>query len=449
MRLSAFTLLALLTFFLVTPTSVFAENQVGSVVTLAPVVKKVLPSVVSIAIKGRIAQEQNPLFNDPFFRRFFNVPNMPPEREINASGSGVIIDAMLGLIITNNHVVEHADEIEVVLADSRHLKAKLLGADPGMDVAVVQIPAENLTAIAEGDSDKLEIGDFVVAVGNPFGLGQTVTSGIVSGLRRSGLGIEGYENFIQTDAAINPGNSGGALVNLNGELIGINTAIVGPGGGNVGIGFAIPVNMVRSVMDQLVRYGEVKRGQLGVMIQDLSPEIAQAMGLDKQQLGALISKVLPNSPASRAGLMAGDVITEVGSEPIRGSADLRNKIGVRRVDDTVQLKLMRKGKPLTMSVVLGASAGNLIQGGEISPLLEGVVFGLANPNASSEGIEVVSVKAGSKASNADLRQGDIIVSVNQAPTAMPEDFIAAVKKSPQRLLLNLIRSNSALFIFLE
>jgi Do/DeqQ family serine protease len=416
--------------------------------TLAPLIKKVTPSVVNIAIKGRIAQEQNPLFNDPFFRRFFDLPELPAEREIRAAGSGVIVDAQQGLVITNNHVVEHADEITVTLTDGRRFQATRVGADADTDVAVIKIPAKNLAALPLGDSERLEVGDFVVAIGNPFGLGQTVTSGIVSALRRTGLGIKGYEDFIQTDAPINPGNSGGALVNLRGELIGINTAIIGPSGGNVGIGFAIPANMVRDVMDQLVKFGEVRRGQLGIMIQDLTPELAQAMGLSGQQTGALVAKIASGSAAERAGLKVGDVITEVGKVPVRGSTDLRNKIGLLRVGNIAELTVLREGRSMVIRATLTAPLKAVLQGGEISPLLEGASFGPTS-SATPTGVEIVAVQAGSKAFRAGLRKGDIITSVNQEPVSRPDEFAAKAKESPKRLLLNLLREGTALFIVLQ
>ncbi|HZS64127.1 MAG TPA: DegQ family serine endoprotease [Xanthobacteraceae bacterium] len=417
--------------------------------TLAPLVKKVTPSVVNIAIKGRIAQEQNPLFNDPFFRRFFDLPELPAEREIRAAGSGVIVDAQQGLVITNNHVVEHADEITVTLTDGRRFQATRVGADADTDVAVIKIPAKNLAALPLGDSERLEVGDFVVAIGNPFGLGQTVTSGIVSALRRTGLGIKGYEDFIQTDAPINPGNSGGALVNLRGELIGINTAIIGPSGGNVGIGFAIPANMVRDVMDQLVKFGEVRRGQLGIMTQDLTPELAQAMGLSGQQTGALVAKIESGSAAERAGLKVGDVITEVGKVPVRGSSDLRNKIGLLRVGNIAELTVLRERRSMVIRATLTAPLKAVLQGGEISPLLEGASFGPTSSATPTGGVEIVAVQTGSKAFRAGLRKGDIITSVNQEPVSRPDEFAAKAKESPKRLLLNLLREGTALFIVLQ
>lgn len=424
-------------------------NQSAAIPTLAPLVKRVTPSVVNIAIKGRVAQEQNPLLNDPFFRRFFNVPDTPAEREISAAGSGVIVDAREGLIVTNHHVVEHADEISVTLTDGRRLRGRRVGADPDTDIAIIKVPAEGLVAIPLGDSDKLEVGDYVVAIGNPFGIGQTVTQGIVSALRRTGLGIKGYEDFIQTDAPINPGNSGGALVSLRGELVGINTAIVGPSGGNVGIGFAIPANMVREVMDQLVRYGEVRRGRLGIAIQDLTTDLAEAMGLPANQSGAVVTNVEAGSAAERAGLKTGDVITAIGKTSVRGSSDLRNKIGLLRVGDVAELAVLRAGRSMVIRATVATPVQKLIQGGQVNPLLDGAIFGAVTATTSTKGVEVISVRTGSKAAGAGLRKGDIITSVNQEAVAGPDEFEAQAKANPKRLLLTLIRDGSALFLVLQ
>lgn len=308
--------------------------------SLAPLVKTVTPAVVNISVVSTMRVEENPLYRDPFFRRFFNVPDQPQTQQRQAAGSGVIVDAQRGYVMTNNHVVARADKIAVTLKDGRTLNAKLIGTDPGTDIAIVQIPAENLTALPFGDSGQLEVGDYVVAIGNPFGLGQTVTSGIVSALGRSGLRIEGYEDFIQTDASINPGNSGGALVDLRGRLIGINTAIIAPSGGNVGIGFAVPINMARSVFDQIVQYGKVARGRVGVQVQDVTPEIASAIGM-KQPTGALVARVEPGSPAAKAGLKQGDVVLEINGAAVRNSADLRNRIGLVRIGDKVDVTYRR------------------------------------------------------------------------------------------------------------
>jgi serine protease DegQ len=319
----------------------------GMVPTLAPLLKEVTPAVVNIATKGHEAV--NPLYNDPLFRRFYNIPEGAEKRETQAAGSGVIIDAKAGYVVTNSHVIERAEEIVVTLKDNRQLRAKLIGTDPDTDIAVLQVEARNLTAIEIGDSDTLQVGDFVIAIGNPFGLGQTVTSGIVSALGRTGLGIESYENFIQTDASINPGNSGGALVNLRGELVGINTAIVGPSGGNVGIGFAVPINMAQGVTRQLIAHGEVKRGRLGVQVDDLTPDIAEALHIDASG-GAVISRVEPGSPARRAGLRPGDVIIAVDDAPVRNSSDLRNRVGLTPVGQTIRLTILRSGSQQTVDV---------------------------------------------------------------------------------------------------
>jgi Do/DeqQ family serine protease len=323
----------------------------GQVPTLAPLLKQVTPAVVNIAVKGRV-QVENPMLSDPFFRRFFDLPEGPVEREVLAVGSGVIVDARAGYVMTNGHVVEHADHIVVTLKDNRQFNAKLVGVDAGTDIALLKIDAQNLTAMAIGDSDRLEVGDYVLAIGNPFALGQTVTSGIVSALGRSGLGIEKYENFIQTDASINPGNSGGALIDLRGELIGINTAILAPGGGNIGIGFTVPINMAKSVMQQLVAHGEVRRGRLGVQVQDLTPDLAEAMRLTVDGGGVVVSQVEAGSPARRAGLQTGDVILAIDGQPVRGASDLRNRIGLMPIGRDVDLTILRDGAQRTLSVRL-------------------------------------------------------------------------------------------------
>src|SRR3954447_17850427 len=332
-----------------------AEIGGTPVPSLAPMLARVTPGVVNIAVKGKV-REENPLLQDPFFRRFFNLPQrqQPEERETQSTGSGVIVDAANGYVLTNGHVVENATRIEVTTKENRRFTAKLVGRDAETDVAVLQIPTENLTAVPVGDSDRLQVGDFVLAVGNPFGLGQTVTSGIVSALGRSGLGIEGYEDFIQTDASINPGNSGGPLVNLNGECVRINTAILAPGGGNIGIGFAVPVNMARRVMDQLVRCGEVKRGRIGVAIQDLTPDLAQAMSTS-HTTGAVIARVEPDSPAERAGLRSGDLVVSANGVPVRSGTQLRNVIGLSGVGSAVDLRIDRRGSEYSIAVNIEAA----------------------------------------------------------------------------------------------
>jgi Do/DeqQ family serine protease len=325
----------------------------GVVPSLAPMLKNVTPGVVGIAVKGR-QRIENPLLEDPFFRRFFNVPQGQENyAETQATGSGVIVDAAQGYVLTNAHVVAHETSITITTKENRKFAAKLVGRDPETDVAVIKIDSDHLTAVPLGDSDKLQVGDFVVAIGNPFGLGQTVTSGIVSALGRSGLGIEGYEDFIQTDASINPGNSGGALVDLKGDLVGINTAILAPGGGNIGIGFAVPINMARKAMDQLVRYGEVKRGHIGIRIQDLTPDLAQAMNT-KQVDGAVIAQVEPGSPADRAGLKTGDLVIAANGVAVRSGTQLRDAIGLTRVGEELALTIDRNGNERNVAVKVEA-----------------------------------------------------------------------------------------------
>ena len=315
--------------------------------SIAPVVSRVTPGVVGISVRGRV-REDNPLLQDPLFRRFFNLQQQPIERETQATGSGVIVDAAQGYVLTNSHVTENGNSIEVTTKDNRKFKARLIGRDPDTDIAVLQISGTNLTAVPMGDSDRLQVGDFVLAVGNPFGLGQTVTSGIVSALGRS-PGIEGYEDFIQTDASINPGNSGGPLVDMQGRIVGINTAIVAPSGGNVGIGFAVPINMARQVMNQLISYGEIKRGRIGVAIQDLTPDIAQALGTTYTQ-GAVIARVEQSSPAERAGLRTNDLVVAVNGAPIHNGAELRNRVGLSKIGDAVDLTVVRGASERTVAV---------------------------------------------------------------------------------------------------
>jgi serine protease DegQ len=322
------------------------------VLTMAPLVAGVTPGVVNVAVRSRVERAPNPLFDDPFFRRFFDLPAVPREREVLSAGSGVIVDAARGYILTNGHVVANPAEIQVTLKDRRTYPARLVGSDPATDVALLQIGVRDLTAVPFGDSDRLEVGDVVIAIGNPFGLGQTVTSGIVSALGRSGLGLEGYEDFIQTDASINPGNSGGALVNSKGELVGINTAIIGPTGSNIGIGFAVPANMAKAVMAQLVEHGEVRRGRLGITIEDLTPGRAGDMHLELPG-GAVITHVEPSSAAARAGIAPGDVIVRANGQPIQDAGDLRNLVGLLPVGSDLQIVLYRDGRQRALSARVG------------------------------------------------------------------------------------------------
>jgi Do/DeqQ family serine protease len=399
-----------------------AVNESG-LPSLAPMIRKVSPGVVNVATRGTVRERgaQNPLLDDPFFRRFFDVPpdTGPRARPFQSAGSGVIFDAHSGYIVTNAHVIEHASEITVTLQDGRDLKAEIIGSDTPSDVAVLKVKPDGLTQIPLGDSSRMEVGDFVVAIGNPFGLQHTVTSGIISGLSRSGINPDGYEDFIQTDASINPGNSGGALVNLRGELIGINTAILSRSGGNIGIGFAIPVNMARSVMDQLVRYGSVKRGQLGVSMYTVTPDIAHSLGLPSA-VGALVSQVVEGSPAEHAGIRTGDVITSVNGQPVKSNSELRNTIGLLRVGDKVEIGLLRDGKPLRVTAVIADTTPELSGGpASIHKSFEGAVLGDA-PDAG--GALVRSVEPGSAAAQAGLRAEDVIVGANRGHVSSVRDL---------------------------
>jgi serine protease Do/serine protease DegQ len=416
--------------------------QVGEtpVPSLAPMVKRVTPAVVNIATRGTV-QEQNPLLNDPFFRRFFDVPNTPRQREFQSAGSGVIVDARQGYIITNAHVIENASEITVTLLDNRSLTAKVVGKDPGSDVAVLQVQAANLTAIPLADSDRAEVGDFVVAIGNPFGLGHTVTSGIVSALGRSGINPEGYEDFIQTDASINPGNSGGALVNLAGQLVGINTAILSRTGGNIGIGFAIPANMMKTVMAQLVKHGEVRRGVLGVNIQTLTPDIAQSMELGNVQ-GALVSQVVEGSAAEKAGIRAGDVVTAINGKPVKDASGLRNAIGLLGIGDRVDVALLRDGKPRRVTAVIGerdAAAETAATGGHSG--LEGADL----VDAQGGGVLIRSVAEGSPAAQRGLRANDVILAVGRTRVANLAEFRRATEGAAA-FVVQIRRGNAMLVI---
>jgi len=414
--------------------------------SLAPMVKQVSPAVVNIATKGTV-QEQNPLLSDPFFRRFFDVPNTPRQRQFQSAGSGVIVDAKQGYIITNAHVMENADEITVTLLDNRSHTAKVVGKDPGSDVALLKVQATNLTAIPIADSDRIEVGDFVVAIGNPFGLGHTVTSGIVSALGRSGINPEGYEDFIQTDASINPGNSGGALVSLNGELVGINSAILSRTGGNIGIGFAIPANMMKTVMAQLEKYGEVKRGVLGVNIQTLTPDIAESMELGNVQ-GALVSQVVEGSAAEKAGIRAGDIVTAVNGKPVKDAAGLRNSIGLLSVGDRVDVALLRDGKPRRVTAVIGENNLAAQSGSGPGPAPGGLHSGLEGADlvdAQGGGVLVRAVSDGSPAAQRGLRAGDVIVAVGRGRVASVAEFRRATEGAAA-FVVQIRRGNANLVI---
>lgn len=419
--------------------------------SLAPMLEHVTPAVVNIATEGRIQLQQNPLFSDPFFRRFFNFPDQPMERKTQSLGSGVIVDARRGLVLTNNHVIANAVQITVTLRDGRHLDAELVGTDPETDVAVIKIPPEKLSALKTANSDSLRVGDFVIAIGNPFGLGQTVTSGIVSALGRSGLGIEGYEDFIQTDASINPGNSGGALVNLNGELVGINTAIFSQSGGNIGIGFAIPINLAMNIMEQLVESGEVKRGFLGVYAQDLDADLAEAFGLPKQT-GAVISKILKGSPAEKAGLMTGDIVIKIDGKKVRNASDVRNHIGLLKVGEEVTFEILRNGKPETIKARIAASEENktpAVKNVRLQGLTVGDIKEDHPLHGTVEGVIILNVQRGSRPWRSGLRAGDIITSVNKNPVANLQQFLKLAESEQGTLLLRIVRGNTAAFVVIK
>jgi Do/DeqQ family serine protease len=431
------------------PPASAAGSDAAPMPSLAPMVKRVSPAVVNIATRGTIKESQgqrNPLLDDPFFRRFFDVPpeSRPRERPFQSLGSGVIVDAKNGYIITNQHVVENASEITITLFDDRTFSAKVIGRDEGADIAVLQAKQPNLVAMALGDSTKLEVGDYVVAIGNPFGLQHTVTAGIVSALGRTGINPEagGYEDFIQTDASINPGNSGGALVNLRGELIGINSAILSRSGGNMGIGFAIPVNMVKGVMDQLIKYGEVKRGVLGVQLYNVTPDIAKEFGLSETS-GALVGGVSQGSAAERAGIKTGDIITTLNGVNMRNSAELRNAIGMLHVGDKVDIALLRDGKPRKLTAQI-ASPGEAESAGsaDINKGLEGTEL---SDVPDGGGVLVKSIQEGSSASQAGLHANDVIVGVGRTPVTNTKSFREAAKGASV-LVLKVRRGGDTLLI---
>jgi len=421
--------------------------------SIAPMLEEVLPAVVNISTRTRIKVRRHPLLDDPFFRHFFDIPDrQDKQRQKQSLGSGVIVDAGRGYVLTNHHVIEGADEITVTLRDQRQFTAQIVGNDPEVDLALLRIDAKDLTALPRADSDQVRVGDFVVAIGNPFGLSQTVTYGIVSALGRSGLGIEGIEDFIQTDASINPGNSGGPLVNMNGELVGINTAIVGPSGGNIGIGFAIPVNMASVIMTQLAKYGEVRRGQLGLVTQDLTSELASAFGL-QQSGGAVVAQVIPGSAAERAGLRSGDVIVSLGNRNVTSSSDLRNAVGLLRVGTQIELGVMRNGRKLTLRAVISDPVESATSAEKLSEHLSGATLGPINDShplaGRVQGVQVLTVQHNSPAWSAGLRANDIIESVNQKSVSSLDDVAKAVKRNSDALLLNVRRDNLSMFIVIR
>jgi serine protease Do/serine protease DegQ len=414
--------------------------------SLAPMLERSMPAVVNISTTKNIQQRESPLLRDPFFRHFFQLPQQKRRQQKNSLGSGVIIDKQKGYVLTNNHVIDKADKIMVTLTDGRHFNATLLGTDPEADVAVIQISADNLTELPIANSTHLKVGDFVVAIGNPFGLGQTVTSGIISALGRTGLGIEGYEDFIQTDASINPGNSGGALVNLRGEFIGMNTAILAPSGGNVGIGFAIPSNMVMTLKDSLVKHGKVNRGLLGVTTQDLTSELVKAFNL-KSTRGAVVSMVEGSSAAARAGIEPGDIMLSLNGKKVKGSHQIKNIIGLLQIGDEVEIELMRGDVRKVVTAIIGKPIRSQLAGDLLHRSLKGTVL-TATQKEQIEGILFAKIDKRSYVWRSGLRPGDIIVSANRYRVRNIAELKQVIDpRSP--LLINIQRGYEAFFLVLK
>ncbi|EMT5534397.1 serine endoprotease DegQ [Enterobacter hormaechei] len=432
------------------PSSAALPSQVPgqeAIPSLAPMLEKVLPAVVSVQVEGTARQSQR---IPEELKKYFgeDAPDQQAQ-PFEGLGSGVIIDAAKGYILTNNHVISQADKISVQLNDGREFDAKLIGGDDQSDIALLQVQnPSNLTQIAIADSDKLRVGDFAVAVGNPFGLGQTATSGIVSALGRSGLNLEGLENFIQTDASINRGNSGGALLNLNGELIGINTAILAPGGGSIGIGFAIPSNMAKTLSQQLIQFGEVKRGLLGIKGMEMSADIAKAFKLNVQR-GAFVSEVLPNSGSAKAGVKSGDVIVSLNDKPLSSFAELRSRIATTEPGAKVKLGLIREGKPLTVEVTLDKSTSSSASAEQISPALQGATLSDGQLKNGTKGISVTTVEKSSPAAQAGLHQDDVIVGVNRTRVQSIAEMRKVLESKPAVIALQIIRGNDTLYILLR
>lgn len=422
----------------------------GALPSLAPVLEKVLPAVVSVQVEGTAVQGQKiPEELEKYFGE--EMPDQPQQQPqpFEGLGSGVIIDAAKGYVLTNNHVINQAQKINVQLNDGREFEAKLIGGDDQSDIALLQLQnASNLTQISIADSDQLRVGDFVIAVGNPFGLGQTATSGIVSALGRSGLNLEGLENFIQTDASINRGNSGGALLNLNGELIGINTAILAPGGGSVGIGFAIPSNMAQTLSRQLIQFGEIKRGLLGIKGTEMSADIAKAFNLNVQR-GAFVSEVLPNSGSAKAGIKSGDVIVSLNGKPLSSFAELRSRIATTEPGAKVKLGILRDGKPLDVEVTLDKSTSSSASAELISPSLQGAELSDGQLKDGTKGITVGNVEKGSAAAQAGLHKDDVIIGVNRDRVQSIAEMRKVLEAKPSVMALHIVRGNDSIYLLLR
>ncbi len=424
----------------------FFSTEKNQVPSLAPMLEQTTPAIVSISVEGtQVSRQKVP----EMFRHFFGGPNeQVQERPFRGIGSGVIIDADKGYVVTNNHVIDNANEITVKLTDGREFKAKKLGEDAQSDIALLKIDPEDLIAVPLANSDKLRVGDFVVAIGNPFGLSQTVTSGIVSALGRSGLNIGGYEDFIQTDAAINRGNSGGALVNLKGELVGINTAIFGPNGGNVGIGFAIPSNMMKSLVDQIIEFGEVRRGLLGIIGQDIDSGLAEAMNL-KVNKGAFVSEVSEDSAAEKGGIEAGDIIVEIDGNEISSFQELRAKIGTKGAGSEVELTILRKGKRKSIDVVLGDATQTAMEAKEVHPALEGAKLANGSTKQGDAGITISELEARSPAARIGLKEGDVIIGVNRKKVDTVVQLRAELEDAEGVIALNIKRGITSLYLVIR
>ncbi|MCG3100383.1 serine endoprotease DegQ [Enterobacter cloacae] len=419
----------------------------AAIPSLAPMLEKVLPAVVSVQVEGTAVQSQR--VPEELKKYFGDEAPGQQAQPFEGLGSGVIIDAAKGYILTNNHVISQADKISVQLNDGREFDAKLIGGDDQSDIALLQVQnPSNLTQIAIADSDKLRVGDFAVAVGNPFGLGQTATSGIVSALGRSGLNLEGLENFIQTDASINRGNSGGALLNLNGELIGINTAILAPGGGSIGIGFAIPSNMAKTLAQQLIQFGEIKRGLLGIKGMEMSADIAKAFNINVQR-GAFVSEVLPNSGSAKAGVKSGDVIVSLNDKPLSSFAELRSRIATTEPGAKVKLGLIRDGKPLNVEVTLDKSTSSSASAELIAPALQGATLSDGQLKDGTKGISIDTVEKSSPAAQAGLHQDDVIIGVNRNRVQSIAELRKVLESKPTVIALQVMRGNESIYILLR
>ena len=444
----------LILFFILFIQPVFAHDSAQGIPSLAPMLEKVTPAVVNIYTINQVRQNNSLLFEDRFLKDFFNSPGSKANKKNRAGlGSGVIINSSKGLIITNNHVIAKATDIKVKLMDGREFKAEIVGTDPATDIAIIKINAKKLKSLKIANSNDLRVGDFVVAIGNPFGIGQTVTSGIISALGRSGLGIEAYEDFIQTDASINPGNSGGALVNLRGELIGINTAIIGSGGrnpGSIGIGLAIPTNLAINISEQILKFGKVKRGILGVSAQDLTPNLAKAFGLTVRS-GVLITEIRKNSSASKAGLKTGDVITAVDGKKVNKANDLRNIIGLTPVGQSLKFTVLRNKK--TEFVKIEISENKELANLKINPRLEGISFKEIKKGMREygiiEGLIVSTINKNSIAFRNGIRKNDIILSINNIAVKSIKDVQELSRKNKDQIVLNVRRGNRSAFILLR